>query len=62
MIFHVFEFIPEYIYDIFVFTKGDWKDHVHTLELILGKLKVKGLQCNIEEYFFKQTEMEYLGF
>ena len=55
MIFHVFEFIPEYIYDIFVFTKGDWKDHVHTLELILGKLKVKGLQCNIEEYFFKQT-------
>ena len=28
----------------------------------LNKLKEKGLKCNIENYFFGQTEMEYLGF
>ena len=37
-------------------------DHVQKLELTLTKLKVKGLKCNIENSFFGQTEMEYLGF
>ena len=37
-------------------------DHVHKLELTLNKLKESGLKCNIEDYLFGQTEMEYLGF
>ena len=28
----------------------------------LNKLKEKGLKCNIENYFFGQTKMEYLDF
>ena len=43
-------------------TKGHWKNHVQKLELNLNKLKGKGLKCNIEKYFFGQTEMEYLVF
>ena len=30
-LFHGFEFVHTYIYDIFVLTKGDWTDHVQTL-------------------------------
>ena len=40
----------------------DWKDHVQKLLLTLNKLKRKGLKCNIENYFFRQTEMKYLVF
>ena len=29
---------------------------------MLNKLKEKGLKCNIEMFFFGQTEMEYLSF
>ena len=32
------------------------------LELNLNELKENGLKCKIQDYFFKQTEMEYLGF
>ena len=45
-----------------ILTKGDWTDHIQKLESTLNKLKEKGLKCNIEKYFFGQTEMEYLGF
>ena len=45
-----------------ILTKGDWIDHVQKLELTLNKLKKKGFKCNIEESFFVQTKMEYLGF
>ena len=61
-LFHGFEFICAYIYDVLIPTKGDWTDHIHNLELTLNKLNEKGLKCNIERYFFRQTEMEYLGF
>ena len=60
-LFHGFEFIRAYIDDLFILTKGDWTDHVHKLELTLNKLNEKGLQCNIEKFFFTKTEMEYLG-
>ena len=30
--------------------------------LPLNKLKQSGLKCNIEEFFFGKTKMEYLGF
>ena len=44
-----------------ILTKEDWTDHVHKLELTLNKLKEKGLKCDIEKSFIRQTEMEYLG-
>ena len=61
-LFHVFEFIRLYTYNLLIRTKRDWKDHGHNFELILNKLKKKGPKCNIENYFFGQTEMKYLGF
>ena len=61
-LFHGFEFIRVYIYDLLILTKIDWTDHVQKLELTLNKLKVKGLKCNIENSFFGKTEMEYFGF
>ena len=45
-----------------IITKGDWYDHLEKLELTLKNLKDNGLKCNVEESFFGQTEMEYLGF
>ena len=45
-----------------IIKKGDWTDAGQKLELMITKLKVKGLKCNIEKSFFGQTEMEYLGF
>ena len=32
------------------------------LELMINKLKVKGLKFNIEKSFFGQTNMEYLSY
>ena len=61
-LFHRFEFIRAYIYNVLILNKGDWKDHIQNLELMLNKLKVKGLKFSIEKYFFGQTEMEYLDF
>ena len=38
-LFHGFEFIRAYRYEILILTKGDWTDHVHNLELNRNKLK-----------------------
>ena len=48
-LFHGFEFIRAYIDGILILTKGDWKDHVQKLELILNKLKENLIKCNIEK-------------
>ena len=61
-LFHGFEFIRVYIYDLLILTKGDWKNHIQKLASTINKLKVKGLKYNIEKYFFGKTEIEYLGF
>ena len=45
-----------------ILTKGGWTNHVQKLELMLNKLKEKGIKYNIEKLFFGQTEIEYLGF
>ena len=39
-----------------------WTDYVQKLESTLSKIKEKGLKHNIGKSFFRQTEMEYLGF
>ena len=38
-LFHGLEFIRTCIDDLLVLTKGDWKYHVHNLELTPNKLK-----------------------
>ena len=53
---HELGFIPEYIEELLVLTKGDWTDCVQNLELTLTKMNVKGLKCNIERSLFGQTE------
>ena len=47
-LFHIFEFIRAYIYDLSILPKGDWKYHMQNMEIILNKLKEKGLKYNIE--------------
>ena len=32
------------------------------MKITLNELKVIGLKCSIEKYFFGQTKLEYLGF
>ena len=61
-LFNIFEFICAHIKEILILTKGDWTYHVQKLELMFNIMKEKGLKCNIENYLFGQTEMEYLGF
>ena len=40
-LFHGFEFIRAYIYNLLIMAKGDWKYHLQKLELTLNKLKEK---------------------
>ena len=61
-LFHGFEFIRAYMDDLLILTREDWADFIQKLELTINKLKEKGLKCDIETFFFGQTEMEYLGF
>ena len=61
-LFNWFEFICAYIEEMLILTKRDWIDHLQKAELMLNILKEKELKCNIENYLFGQTEMEYLGF
>ena len=61
-LFHGFEFIRAYIYGLLILTRQYCTYHVHKSESTLNNLKVKGLKCNTEKSFFRQTEMEYLGF
>ena len=60
-LFHGFKFICAYIYKLLVLTDVDWTYHVHKLELMINKLKEKGLKYKIERSFFGQTKMGYLG-
>ena len=60
-LFHGFEFIRSYIDELLILTKLDWKNHVKNLELTMNKLKFKGLKCDIEKSYFRQTKTEYLG-
>ena len=48
-LFHGFELICDYIYELFILPKRDWTDHVHKLELNHYKRKEKGRKYNIEE-------------
>ena len=43
-IYHGFEFIRAYMYELLIITKKDWTDHVQKLELTLNRLKEKLLK------------------
>ena len=51
------EFIRAYTYDLLIITKFDWSDRLNKLELVLKMLRVNGLKCNIETFFFGQTKV-----
>ena len=57
-----FEFFQAYIDDILIIAKGDWSNHLENWKLTLQNLKENRLNCNIENLYFGQTEMEYLSF
>ena len=59
--FHVFEFIWAYTNDLLIITKGGWSNKLEILLLTLQELKNNALKFNIENSFFEQTDMEYLG-
>jgi hypothetical protein len=56
------EFVRTYLDDLLVLTKGDWSDHLHSLEQVLSRLAQAGLKVNATKSFFGRTETEYLGF
>ena len=58
-LFQGFEFICAYTDELLILTKGYQTYHVHKLEPNLNKLKESG---NIENYFIRKTELEYLDF
>ena len=60
-LFQVFGFMCTYIDELLKLTQGNYIYHVQKLELTLNQLKESGLTCNIENYFFGQTKMEYLS-
>ena len=60
--FREIELIRAYIGEILVITKFYWSDPLDKLELVIKKLRAKRLGCNIENSYFGQTKMKYLGF
>ena len=56
------EFIKAYIDGILIITKGDWSNHLNTLELGLKNLRSKGIKCNIEKSNFGTDQDEISGF
>ena len=47
---------------IHVVTKGDWKEHVQSIETVLDIMGAAGLKVNAEKSFFGQKELDYLGY
>ena len=56
-LFHGFEFIHAYIYELLILTKGYWAYYLQNLELTRNELKGKGIKCNIEGSLFGHTKM-----
>ena len=56
------EFIRAYIDDMLIITKGDWSNHLNTLELVMKKLTANRLKCNTTNSFIGKNKMEYLSF
>ena len=55
-LFHHFELIRDYIYEILILTKRYWEYNVQKLELTLNKMKGKGLDGILEGIYFDRPE------
>jgi hypothetical protein len=55
------DFVVIYLDDILVFSKNEKELEKH-VQLILKKLRKRGLYAKLENCLFHQTEMEFLGF
>lgn len=56
------EFVRTYLDDCLVITKGDFQEHLESLEKVLLRLAEAGLKVNAEKSFFGRAELEYLGY
>ena len=56
------EYVRTYIDDLLVISKGDWKDHLSKLDVVLQRLRDAGLKVNAKKSFFGQESVEYLGY
>ena len=55
------DFVVIYLDDILVFSKNEEEYEKH-VQLILKKLRERGLYAKLEKYLFHQTHMEFLEF
>ena len=61
-LFEDLEFARVYIDDLLCLTKSTFQDHLRKLEVILNRLRQKGLKVNVEKSTFMATQIEYLGY
>ena len=55
-------FVHTYLDDCLCLTGGTWEDHHEKLEQVLVWLKSTGLKLNAQKFFFRQSQLEYLGY
>ena len=55
-------FVICYLDDIAIITDGSYEDHMEKLDIVLERLKSRGLQVNGLKSFWVVKEVEYLGF
>ena len=76
-LFNELEYVRAYLDDLLVITKGDipngrketeddrntaFQDHLQKLDVVLQKLRDKGLQVNVRKSNFAAEEIDYLGY
>lgn len=61
-LFEDLEFARVYIDDLLCLTKSTFQDHLKKLEVILNRLRQKGLKVNVAKSTFLATQIEYLGY
>ena len=55
-LFQGFEFIRACIDGLLILTNGDWKDHVHKLELTLNEPKEMRLRCVLKSFYLNKPK------
>ena len=60
-LYHGFELIHAYIYDLLILTKGDWTDYVHKSESTLTKLKENELNIILKSLSSDRSKWNILG-
>jgi Reverse transcriptase (RNA-dependent DNA polymerase) len=52
------EYVQAYIDNLLIITKGTFKDHIDSLEVVFNRLKQAGLEVNAKKSFFMKSELE----